>query len=111
MADPIPACIHCQTNKYVQRDHTAERAGTVIGGTVGAGAAYFGAKSGAVAGAAACSFLPGLGTIFGAIAGSATGVLLGFISGSATGNLVGERIDAKIRMVYRCNQCGRTFNE
>ena len=109
MKDPIPACTHCKTNKFVQRDHIAERVGTVAGGAIGASAAYFGAKSGAVVGAAVCSFLPGVGNILGALAGSATGLLVGFISGSATGNLVGERIDAKIRMEFRCNQCGKTF--
>lgn len=106
MKDTIPACTLCETNKYVQRDHTAERIGTATGGALGALVACLGGA----ASIAACSLAPGSGSTLGAAAGSATRLLLGFLSGSATGNLVGECIDAKIRMQYRCNQCGRIFN-
>jgi uncharacterized protein YegL len=33
-------------------------------------------------------------------------MVAGFLAGSGTGNVIGEQIDAKIRMKYRCNNCG-----
>ena len=105
MKVPIPACAQCKTNKFVQRDHTAEKIGTAAGGTIGALAAYFGTATSVGANA----FAPGTAAIIGLAAGFATRLLAGFLSGSATGNLVGERIDAKIRMQYRCANCGRTI--
>lgn len=106
MKELVPACPRCNTSKFVVRDRIAEKAGTLIGGTIGAGSAYAGLSSCATAGAAIGSFIPILGTAAGAGIGALTGTLLGFLAGSATGNAVGERIDAKIRMKYRCTNCG-----
>ena len=52
MKELVPACPHCNTSKFVVRDRIAEKAGTLIGGTIGAGSAYAGLSSGATAGAA-----------------------------------------------------------
>ena len=106
MKNPIPACTKCNTNKFVVRDRSMEKVGTVAGGTLGAGTALARLCSGTGAGAAIGSCIPILGTAAGAGIGALTGTLLGFLAGSATGNAVGERIDAKIRMKYRCTNCG-----
>lgn len=102
MKNPLPACAKCNTNKFVVRDRSMEKVGTVAGGTLGAGTALAGLGSGTAAGAAIGSCIPILGTAAGAGVGALTGTLLGFLAGNA----VGERIDAKIRMKYRCTNCG-----
>lgn len=109
MKESLPACTTCQSNKFVVRDKSAERIGTVAGGTIGAGAACLSMKTGAATGAVIGSIVPGIGSILGVTAGTVAGALLGFLTGSATGSLIGERIDTKIRLQYRCNQCGRSF--
>lgn len=106
MKNQLPACAKCNTNKFVVRDRSMEKVGTVAGGTLGAGAALMGLGSCTATGAAIGSCIPILGTAAGAGIGALTGTLLGFLAGSATGNMVGERIDAKIRMKYRCTNCG-----
>lgn len=85
MKELVPACPRCNTSKFVVRDRIAEKAGTIVGGAVGAGSAYAGLSSGAAAGAAIGSFIPILGTAAGAGIGALTGTLLGFLAGSATG--------------------------
>ena len=49
MKELVPACPRCNTSKFVVRDRSAEKAGTIVGGAVGAGSAYAGLSSGATA--------------------------------------------------------------
>ena len=91
----IPACIQCQTKKYVVRDRTAEKIGTLSGGFIGAGIACASAHSEGVVGAAISTG-----------AGVLTAMLFGFLTGSACGNIIGERVDSRIRIQYRCRCCG-----
>ena len=58
MKELVPACPRCNTSKFVVRDRIAEKAGTIVGGAVGAGSAYAGLSSGAAGGAAIGSFIP-----------------------------------------------------
>jgi phage tail tape-measure protein len=73
----IPACPHCKSNRYVVRDRTMEKAGTAVGGVIGAGAAYAGCKAGTTSGAAlgalAGSLVPVVGTTVGAGIGAVAG--------------------------------------
>ena len=39
MKKTTPACPYCETNKYVVRDRSMEKAGTLPGGGIGAGSA------------------------------------------------------------------------
>ena len=73
MKNPIPACAKCNTNKFVVRDRSMEKVGTVAGGTLGAGTALAGLGSGTAAGAAIGSCIPILGTAAGAGIGALTG--------------------------------------
>jgi outer membrane lipoprotein SlyB len=104
----IPACPECKTNKYVVHDRTAEKIGTASGGLIGAiSVVYVESQSKTESGAIIGSFvgnliMPGIGSKVGA----ATGAIVGFLSGSATGQAIGEVIDSKIRMKYRCCNCG-----
>lgn len=95
MKELIPGCPKCNTTKFVVRDRSAEKLGTVAGGITGAGSAYAGLASGATASAALGSIIPILGTAAEAGIGALTGTLLGFLAGSATGNTIGERIDTR----------------
>jgi len=86
----IPACIECQTKKYVVRERTTEKIATAAGGVLGAAAAYLSESKEGI--------------------GAFAGVLLGLLTGSAAGNMLGERFDCKIRMKYRCRKCGASIH-
>lgn len=75
MKELIPECPRCDTAKFVVRDRTVEKLGTVAGGITGAGSSYSGLSSGAAAGALLCSFIPGLGTAAGAATGAGIGAI------------------------------------
>ena len=110
MEDKIPVCIRCQTRTFMVRERSGQKAGAIIGATLGMGAAYGTLKtSAALATLAIISITP-----VSALAAAPAPILVGRLimaglSGSMTGSLIGQQLDSKIRMRYRCNRCGNVI--
>lgn len=100
MKESVPACPHCRTKTYVVRDRSAEKTGALLGGAIGAGAAWLVAKDEEKEGL--CFLLLSAG----ALAASLSTIMLGFLSGSVTGSAIGEQVDSRLCIQYRCNRCG-----
>ena len=90
MKEKTPYCPACQTDHYVVLDKRSTQLSTALGGLAGACAVY--AKSSNKSPAA---FI--------------LAILTGFLTGAATGGSLGEHIDSKMRIQFRCNQCGGKF--
>ena len=107
MENKIPVCIRCQTRTFMVRERSGQKAGAIIGATLGMGAAYGTLKaSAALATLAIVSIVPAS-----TLAAAPTPILVGrlimaALSGSMTGSIVGQQLDSKIRIRYRCNRCG-----
>ena len=107
MEEKIPVCIRCQTRTFMVRERSGQKAGAIIGATLGMGAAYGTIKaSTTLATLAILSLAPTV-----ALATNPASIMFGrlimaALSGSMTGSIVGQQLDSKIRMRYRCNRCG-----
>ena len=107
MEDKIPVCTRCQTRTFMVRERSGQKAGAIIGATLGMGAVYGTLKaSTALATLAILSIAPTV-----ALATTSVPIMLGrlimaALSGSMTGSIVGKQLDSRIRMRYRCNRCG-----
>ena len=117
MKNTTPACPHCETNKYVVRERSMEKAGTLLGGSIGAGSACAGicttlttttTTKAVIIGITNClkPMMAVTHPVANGVLSILHGALLGFMAGSATGHKLGELIDTKIRMKYRCKKCG-----
>ncbi len=111
MKNTTPACPHCATNKYVVRDRSMEKTGTLLGGSIGAGSACAGigttTTKAVILGITNCikPMMAVAPPVANGVLSILHGALLGFMAGSATGHKLGELIDTKIRMKYRCKKC------
>ena len=106
MKEKTPHCPHCRTAAYVVLDKKGVQVGTAVGGTIGAGAGSAGVlgKTGSIFAAASA---PGpWGTILAVL----MALLAGCLAGAKVGGAIGEHIDGNMRIRYRCNSCGQTFN-
>ena len=108
MKEGTPYCPTCKTKDFVVLDKRSTPISTAIGGAAGAGAGY--AKAIARSPPETKKFIasnPGVTAL--AIASFILAILMGFATGAATGSAVGEHIDSKMRIQFRCNQCGLKF--
>ena len=108
MKEKTPHCPNCKTNSYVVLDKKSTQVSTAIGGMAGAGSGYAGAIA-KTTGEAAKAMSTNPGTLAVTLAGLVLALLMGFLTGAATGSAVGEHIDSKMRITFRCNQCGKKF--
>lgn len=108
MKEKTPHCPHCKTAAYVVLDKRSTQVSTAIGGMAGAGSGYAGALA-KTAGEASKAMPTNPGTMAVTLAGLILALLMGFLTGAATGSAVGEHIDSKMRIQFRCNNCGRKF--
>lgn len=108
MKEGIPHCPTCKTKDFVVLDKRSTQVITGLGGMAGAGAAY--AKAIAKSPPEAKKFMAANPlTMSLTAAGFILAVFMGFVTGAATGSAVGEHIDSKMRIQFRCNQCGGKF--
>lgn len=108
MKEGIPHCPTCKTKDFVVLDKSTTQIITGLGGMAGAGAAY--AKVIARSPQEAKKLItsnPGAMAL--TAAGFILAIFVGFVTGAATGSAVGEHIDGKMRIQFRCNQCGGKF--
>lgn len=108
MKGKIPHCPNCKTNSFVVLDKRSTQVSTAIGGMAGAGSGYAGALA-KTAGEASKVIPTNPGALAVTLAGLILALLMGFLTGAATGSAVGEHIDSKMRITFRCNQCGKKF--
>ena len=107
MKEKTPHCPYCKTAAYVVLDKRSTQVGTAVGGMAGAGAGYVNALAKSTGETAKA--MPNPTSTFAVLAGLIMALLMGFLSGAATGSAVGEHIDGKMRITFRCNNCGRKF--
>ena len=108
MKERTPHCPTCKTKDFVVLDKSSTQISTAIGGMAGAGAGY--AKAIAKSPPETKKLIasnPGAMAL--TITGFLLAILMGFVTGTATGSAVGEHIDGKMRIQFRCNQCGGKF--
>lgn len=101
-----PYCPRCKTAIYVVPDRTATRIGTAVGGLLGIGCAKAAGRTTTIL---LKAVFPQAGIPL-HMADTLMTLLLAFAGGAATGAGVGEQIDGKLRMRWRCNDCGAHIN-
>lgn len=111
MEDKIPVCTRCQTRTFMVRERSGQKAGAIIGATLGMGAAYGTLKASTALATLAIVSIASVSALGSALAAAPAPILFGrlimaALSGSMTGSIVGKQIDSMIRMRYRCNRCG-----
>ena len=107
MEDKIPVCTRCQTRTFMVRERSGQKAGAIIGATLGMGAVYGTLKaSTALATLAILSIAPTAALATTSAPIMLSRLIMAALSGSMTGSIVGKQLDSRIRMRYRCNRCG-----
>ena len=102
-------CPRCKSSR-VEPDASYRDLGALSGAGAGAAAHLSGKSLLSLAGAAAGSVVPGLGTVIGAFVGSILGAAAGVYSGAKLGSQAGEVLNNKYRSRhYRCRNCGKLF--
>ena len=108
MKERTPHCPTCKTKDFVVLDKSSTQIVTGLGGMAGAGAAY--AKTIARSSPETKKLIASNPITMGlTAAGFILAIFMGFVTGAATGSAVGEHIDSKMRIQFRCNQCGGKF--
>ena len=82
--------------------------GAGVGGVAGFFARQAGVRAGMMLGATMGSAVPVVGTALGSVIGGIAGAVAGMCTGAAVGSVVGKKIDEMVS-IYRCRQCGHTF--